>query len=387
MKIPLEVSIHLKYLHQDLGLGIASIQKKYPQYPKTTLYRHMKAPITKEEKKKPKKKLGRPKKLSERDERKIIREVHLQRKKVGACPSTDIQKMAGVNKVSNRTVRRTLHQHGYGYRQCRKKGQLTKEDLKKRLNFARKCKRLPSNFWTDGISFYLDGASWVHKTNPHKNAKTQRTRMWRRKDEGLERECTAKGKKEGVCGKVAKFMVAIAYGKGVIECHRYEGQLNGELFSQYIKDNFSKIFQRGNNRKGCLFLQDGDPSQNSALSKEAMDSVNCRLFNIPARSPDLNPIENLFNSVRDKLRKDALDRMLEKETFEQFCRRVKNTMLNFPVNQIDKTIASMPKRIDMVIEKSFSVSILFALNTLSTKRKGVQCKKYRDRKRFLLWKE
>ena len=190
----------------------------------------------------------------------------------------------------------------------------------------------------------------MHKTNPHKNAKTQRTRMWRRKDEGLARECTAKGKKEGVSGKVAKFMVGIAYGKGVIECHRYEGQLNGEVFSQYVKDHFPRIFEKGNNRKGCLFLQDGDPSQKCALSKEAMNVVSCRLFQIPARSPDLNPIENVFNSVREQLRKDALNRMLEKETYQQFCRRVKQTLKNFSSDQIDRTIESMPKRIDMVIE-------------------------------------
>lgn len=113
MKIPSEVSVYLKYLHQDLGLGIAAIQKKFPQFSKTSLYHHMKAPIVKE--KKITKKQGRPRKLSERDERKIIRELHTQREKVGACPSTDIQKMSGINKVSNRTVRRTLHKYGYGY--------------------------------------------------------------------------------------------------------------------------------------------------------------------------------------------------------------------------------------------------------------------------------
>ena len=41
------------------------------------------------------------------------------------------------------------------------------------------------------------------------------------------------------------------------------------------------------NQSGKLFLQDEDPSQNSALAREAMEAVGCRLFKIPARSPDL----------------------------------------------------------------------------------------------------
>ena len=55
--------------------------------------------------------------------------------------------------------------------------------------------------------------------------------MWRRKDEGLALERTAKGKKW-----VSKFMLGITYGKAIVECHIYTRQLNRKLFSQYIKD-------------------------------------------------------------------------------------------------------------------------------------------------------
>ena len=67
--------------------------------------------------------------------------------------------------VSNRTIRRSLRRRGYSYDQCRKIGQLAEDDLK-RLIFARKCQKLPTKFWTEGISFYLDGTGWVRKTMP-----------------------------------------------------------------------------------------------------------------------------------------------------------------------------------------------------------------------------
>ena len=52
--------------------------------------------------------------------------------------------------------------------------------------------------------------------------------MWQKKGEGLKREYTAKGKKEGMGGRVAQFMVAIAHGKGVIKCHHYNCNINAE---------------------------------------------------------------------------------------------------------------------------------------------------------------
>ena len=41
-------------------------------------------------------------------------------------------------------------------------------------------------------------------------------------------------------------------------------------------------------------LQDGDPSQNSAVAQKAMSDVGTLLFTIPTCSPDLNPIKNIL---------------------------------------------------------------------------------------------
>ena len=60
-----------------------------------------------------------------------------------------------------------------------------------------------------------------------------------------------------------------------------------------------------------LFLQDGDPTQNSRKPKKAFDDVGCRMFSIPARSPDINPIENMFNNVHKILREDAIEHHIE----------------------------------------------------------------------------
>ena len=84
--------------------------------------------------------------------------------------------------------------------------------------------------------------------------------MWRKKDEGLHKECSTKDKKEGTVGLMTKFMVAISHGRGAIECFPYEANINGELFWQFVRDKFSHFFSKWNNQKGKLFLQDEDPS-------------------------------------------------------------------------------------------------------------------------------
>ena len=349
-KVPINISIHLRYLHQDQKVPLKDLQKRYPNIPKATIYRHCKkniAEVTTDHRHQNK---GRPRKMSARDVRHVESTLVKLREEVGDLYSTDVGRDAGVDHVSNRTIRRCLREQGYKFSQCRKKGQLSKEDLKKRLRFARKCKRVPDNVWTEGISFYLDGTGWVHKTNPSKNARTARTRTWKKKGEALKRENTAKGKKEGVGGRMARFMVAIAYGKGVIGCHQYQGNIDGEKFAQMIKDNFPELFAKSANPIRKLFLQDGDPSQNSKLARDTMESLGYSLFSIPARSPDLNPIENTFHLIGKKLRKDAIDLKLEQETYEQFVRRVKRTVLDFDKDIIDRTIASMPRRVDAVIK-------------------------------------
>ena len=61
---------------------------------------------------------------------------------------------------------------------------------------------------------------------------------------------------------------------------------------------------------------DGCPRQNSRMAMHAIDRVDGKVFRIPARSLDLNPIENFFNSVTIKLNNDAIDKKITRESFE-----------------------------------------------------------------------
>ena len=178
--------------------------------------------------------------------------------------------MSGLSHVHVRTIRRALNRNGFAYRQAQRKGILSKLDTTLRLNFARKVIRnYDENLWTEGISFYLDGKSFVHKTNLLDQARAPSARVWQKKNEGLRCNCTRRGNKAGVGSRTAHFFVSISYGKGVIACDPYE-KLDRETYARYVDNRFPELFRRSCAPEGNIFLQDGDPSQNSAIAHQIM---------------------------------------------------------------------------------------------------------------------
>lgn len=358
-RVPLDVSIHWRFLHQDLGLTWDKIrckQRSYRNFSKATICRHMNKKIGDNIIDKRKMNKGRPQKLSARDHRNVLRQVEILRSK-GEYNFTvkRIKFMAGLGStVCDETVRLILISNGLSKRQTAKKGVLTKSDLVKRLEFAKKVKRMfgseSMKLWTEGIGFYLDGASFTHKYHPLDQAQAPKTRIWRKENERLKFGLTAKSNHEGVGGRQAHFMVGIGYGRGVVICEQYLGRLNGEKFADFIRTHLPKGFADSPNPRGKMFLQDGDPSQNSQKARDAMYSIGARKFSIPPRSPDLNPIENMFHIVKNQLTRDAISKNIKFENWDSFCSRVKTTIMNFPITIINNTIESMEKRIDLIIK-------------------------------------
>ena len=158
-------------------------------------------------------------------------------------------------------------------------------------------------------------------------------------------------KKEGSGGRVLKLFVAISFNEGVTACHPYEKE-DAQFFENYVKANFASFYRKADKGPSCLWLQDGDLSQNSTGVKKALRELKAELLSIPPRSPDLNPIENLFNSVRWDLSQQALSQNITHESYDEFQSRVITTFLNQPVESIDKIIIdSMNGCIDLIIKK------------------------------------
>ena len=207
-----------------------------------------------------------------RDQRKIIRCLRALRKEEGHFSSSRIKERAGLkpNEVSSRTVRRFLHKEGYHYLQVRKKGLMSEDDMRQRVHFAKNIKNNHSrDIWCNTVALCLNGVSFYYKRNPADQARTPQGRVWRRACEGLIQGCTAKGCKEGSGGRILRLMVAISYGKEVIECHAYDN-LDSRSFASFVNGKFDPMFARADKNGSRMFVQVNAPNQNSALVRRVL---------------------------------------------------------------------------------------------------------------------
>ena len=113
------------------------------------------------------------------------------------------------------------------------------------------------------------------------------------------------------------------------------------MFADFIHKHFEEAFEKSNSSKNKLFLQDSHSSQNSRKASNAMYKVGAKKFSTPARSPDMNPIENVLNYVRTKLHEQSLNRNITFENFEEYSAPVKKNLLSVPVEYINKTTEAM----------------------------------------------
>lgn len=344
-------SAEIKVLYQLHNIRGNELCRRFPNLSRSNVYKHARKPLGTVFKDKRKEGKGRPRKITEGLSRRIIREVNTLTS-LGECwTSKDVQANVGaLNSMSNRTLRRELNHSGIKYLHLRKKGVLLPGDLKKRLRFALKCRRvLIPVFWKRGISMYLDGVGFEWKSNPCKSVPGTRTMGWRRKTQGLDIHQTAKGKKEGK--RNAYFYVGISYNKGVVMCKAYSGRMDSEKYTRVIVPAIIQGLQESINPISNRLLQDNCSIMNSQLVVETLEESGVLRFKIPARSPDINCIENVFHAMRKAIQRDAVTRNIQKESFRQFQARCQRIIRDFDASYINKVIESMPKRINLVIKR------------------------------------
>ena len=249
--IPVEISLHWRYLHQSSQYTWKQIHSmnKYQRFSKASICRHMKKPIGENEMDRRHQNKGRPPLLSPRDKRLLLRKAEELRQKYGHFTARHLKLYAGLSgKVCDETIRKVLRQARLKYCHSRKKGVLKRKDLITRRKFASKVRRrLDSNIWTEGIAFYFDGVGFAHKYNPYDQAMSPKTMTWRRPHDGLSFERTAKGSHEGTGGRVAHLLCAIAHNKGMILAEQYEGRPNWNEFAKFVREQFPNLFERSNN--------------------------------------------------------------------------------------------------------------------------------------------
>jgi transposase len=101
-----------------------------------------------------------------------------------------------------------------------------------------------------------------------------------------------------------------------------DGPINGERFTAYVEQFLVPTLNPGD-----VVIMDNLGSHKSQAVRRAIRSVRAKLFFLPAYSPDLNPIEQVFAKLKTLLRKAA------ERTVEATWKRIGFLLDEFPPHE------------------------------------------------------
>lgn len=238
--------------------------------------------------------------------------------------------------VSARTVRRTLKSSGLKSYSRQKKPCLTKKHVKDRLLFAQSHKNWDFFDWnklifSDESKFNVHGSDggkrvWCFKNSLLHESNIQSTKKFGGGNVMVWGCITSKG-----VGKIIRVSNKMASAE-------YCTTLTNGLIDTYITKNMKP--------SEYVFQQDNAPCHNSKESLNWLETNNIPYIKWPANSPDLNPIENVWNMLEIKIRK----RSASFYNAEDLWKIIEEEWYKIPKKDISNLYFSMCSRIDAVIK-------------------------------------
>lgn len=278
---------------------------------------------------------GRPRKLTERDERTVVRLIL----KDECSTASEVQRSLKVHdniEVSSNTVRRVLKRNGFVARVKRKKPLLSKTHRKTRLEFAEKYKHWTVEDWNKVV--------WSDESKFQIFGSDGRTYCWKKAGEKLQDRHVKPTVKFGG-GSVFVWGCFTFLGVGYL-C-RIEGGMDGEIYRQILGDEFLKTLDYYSlDPQNIIYQQDRDPKHTAKLTQKWFVDNNIEVLFWPPQSPDLNPIEHLWNDVDRRIRSLDIEIRGKEALWEQIEKVWNDTSLEV----CTKLIKSMPERVNDVLK-------------------------------------
>ena len=280
-------------------------------------------------------KRGRPAKLSIENKRFCLRSVKTQKSETAKEIQKSLENELKVA-VSERTVRRALVAGGLKATEKKKKPLLSEKNRENRLAFAKRHKDWTVEDWKRVI--------WSDETKICRFSSDGRNWSWVPEGSSLDPRQIQETVKFGG-GSIMLWGCMTAYGVGI--SIRIEGTMDRHQYLSILQDGLlPTIGHYGLDREKVIFQHDNDPKHKAKIVSDLSKRQPFRALEWPAQSPDLNPIENLWATLKQQLNEyqhpptgmlDLWERVFEKwrEIEESACLRL---------------VESMPRRVQAVIK-------------------------------------
>ena len=131
---------------------------------------------------------------------------------------------------------------------------------------------------------------------------------------------------------------------GVGPLVRLEGRLAATDYIQVLEEHLIPFLTSLNDKKRFTFQEDNAPIHTAKKTKGWKDENSIPCLPWPAQSPDLNPIEHLWDELERRLRGRTIPPKNENELFKFLHEEWKI----IPRNILEKLVDSMPNRIQEV---------------------------------------
>jgi transposase len=276
---------------------------------------------------------GCPSKLSPSTRHHAIRLV-TNGKGSTAAQAAKVLSQALEEPIASHTVSHALRREGLKAVRKKKRPALKPQHKKARMHFAEHHLHWTVDDWKRVIfsdetkinRLGSDGIKWA----------------WKKPGEGLSEHLVEPTVK---FGGGSLMMWGCMLWEGVGYATRIEGNMDGKLYASILEDELQQTMEYYKKTpEDVIFQQDNDSKHTSKDARNWFEDHNLKVLIWPANSPDINPIEHLWNYLKQRLGEypNPPNGILE------LWERVETEWEKIPVEMCQRLISSMPDRIRAV---------------------------------------